>query len=368
MAARAFAAGFLVLWVVSGAFGQAPPPASPSPPASPIDQYEQKRKAIDPNSADDHYGLGEWAFRNGLTQKALEELKAALAISPGHVRASILIQEVQRRLGVGPATQGTRPAPEANAVGAVLPREWLAPEEDIFRIRMEELRPEERLPIQFRNDVINRFIKKWRGKEEFKEFRFEDAFRGWVQANPARAVEFMREKDPEDTDIKDDILVQNDPKFMTDFRAKVWPIVAASCAAPQCHGGGEPKGGLRLFNVAGRNERIDYTNYLLVDGVVSRGRRMVDRANPEVSLLLQYMLPEDLAQFRHSTKIQAAAGRKEDARYVAVLEWIQSLHRPPHPDYRLKYAPPMGMKLVHKAEVNLPPPGPSTPSTTPARP
>jgi hypothetical protein len=356
MAGRAIAAGILFFWAASGALGQ-------SAPVSLADQYQAMLKTADANSADDHYRLGEWAYKNGLNDVALKELQAALALQPGHLRASILIKDVQAKAGKGgPVTPGPGEK-EANAVGTGVAREWLLPDDDVYHIRLEELRPEERgLPIQFRNNVIERFIKKWRGREEFRAFGFEDTFRAW---SPAQQVAFMREKNPDDTDIKDDILVQNDPRALTDFRQRIWPIIASSCATASCHGSGDPKGGLRLFSVGGRNDRIDDTNFALFDGFVSRGRRMVDRSTPDVSLILQFMLPEDLAQFRHPVPIQPAVGRRAEAKYVTMLEWIRSLHKPPHPDYRLSYKPPMGMKIVGPQEPQLPPPG-TAPAPAPA--
>jgi hypothetical protein len=359
MAARAIAASFFLVWVASGAMGQTTAPA-----AAPSDQYQEMLKGIDPNSAEDHYRLGEWAYKNNLNEISQKELKAALALDPSHLRANILLRDVQTKLGKTPAT-GTAvgPAREANTFSTAIPRDWLITDEEKFRVRMEEIDRNERLPLQFRNNVVERFIKKWRGIQDFKKFEFEDYFRGRVQSDPTWALDYMRTINPDDTDIKDDLIVLNDPKFMVDFRNKVWPIVAASCATSTCHGAGEPKGKLRLFNAAGRNELMDYTNYLLLDGYVSNGRRMVDRNDPEQSLLLQFMLPEDLAKFRHPTTITSAVGRRGDPKFGIVQEWIRSLHQPPHPDYRLKYKPPLGMAIVGATPMVLPPPT-SSPATT----
>jgi len=361
MTGKALVAGLVViLGAACGAMGQ-------PVPSSLQQQYEQKLKAIDVNKADDHYGLGEWAFQNNLNDIALKELQAALALDPKHVKAGILLPQVQAKVGK-PVTQPGTTTRETTPVGTAIPQDWVVPQDDIYRIRMEELRPEDRVPIKFRADVINRFVKKWQGREEFRATGFEDTFRGWAQTSPARAVEFMREKNPDDLEIKDDILVDGNPKFMTDFTSKVLPVVLSSCATASCHGSGDPNrtGGLRIL--AARSERLDYTNYLILDGHVSRNRRLIDRGDPDSSLLLQYLLPEDLAQFRHpAPPLTPTAASRTDAKYLAILAWIRSLHQPPHPDYRLKYKLPLGMKYDWKSDLQLPPPGRTTaPTSKPA--
>lgn len=356
MARNAIAACGLVLWAASLATGQ-------TRPAATVEQYQQRLAQIDANIAEEHYKLGEWAFQNNLPEVAAKELKAALAIDRSHIKATVLLGQVEARLG--PArTQPVRPPTEANASVAGIRPEWLVGADDIARVRLEELKPDEKIPIVLRNDVLNRFIKAWSGREEFKGAKFEDEFRGWAQSNPARVVAFMREKDPENTAVKDDILVKADPRAIVTFRQKIWPVVTNSCAATRCHGGGEPKGGMRLFNVTGRTEAIDYTNYVILDGVTSKGRRLIERGDPESSVLLQFMLPADLAKFHHPVEFAPPVGNRKAPNYILMLEWIRSLHAPPHPDYRLKYQAPFGMKIVGKAEM-LPPAG-TPPTTKPA--
>ncbi|HUT61677.1 MAG TPA: hypothetical protein VNA25_27880 [Phycisphaerae bacterium] len=331
--------------------------------ATPMDEYRQRLQKIDPNSAEDHYTLGEWAFKNDLAGVAVQELRAALKIDPKHLKASALLQQAEAKLREPPTTGPVRPTGDPNRPVAGIKPEWLVPEEDILRVRMEELRENERLPVRFRNDVINRFIKAMQGREEFKQQGFEDHFKGWT---PARKVHFIRMKFPDRNPYKDDILVQRDPQFMIDFRNRIWPLVEQYCAKPECHGAGKPKGGMRLFTVAGRNERVNYTNYVILDGCVRKGRRVVDRSNPDQSLLLHFMLPEDLAQHKHPVKIQRAFPSRESRVYKFVLGWVESLRKPPHPDYRLKYKPPFGMKIVGRQSALLPDPD-TKPSTQPGK-
>ena len=106
---------------------------------------------------------------------------------------------------------------------------------------------------------------------------------------------------------------------------------------------------MKLFRTTGRDEKTDYTNFVILDGMTSRdGRyRVIDRQNPDKSLLLQYGLMPELAEARHPEKLrQPIFLNKSSPSYRHVLNWIQtSLRGPKHPNYRLEYSPPLGMKL-----------------------
>ena len=168
--------------------------------------------------------------------------------------------------------------------------------------------------------------------------------------------------DPYNTAIKDDIIIKTDPRFMIEFRSRIWPIVAKHCAAAQCHGGDKPKGGLKLFNIPGKNEKVDYTNFLILDMFASGGKRMLDRDHSDLSLLLQYGLPPEQSRFDHPVKITPPFRSRKDPVYRRVLSWINSLSGPLHPNYRTTYKPPFKLKT---AAGGLPPLPPET--TQPAK-
>ena len=91
---------------------------------------------------------------------------------------------------------------------------------------------------------------------------------------------------------------------MTEFKTVVWPILAESCATSQCHGGANAGGRLRLFNAQLDDPRILYTNFYILHALSENGLKMLDRANKEDSLLLQYGLPRDIAKAPHPEKMR----------------------------------------------------------------
>ncbi|NLW87174.1 MAG: hypothetical protein GXY38_09910 [Planctomycetes bacterium] len=312
---------------------------------TPEEEYAQKLEKLDTASADAQYELAEWAYKNNLREHARRHLREALRIDPDHIKAKALLAQVEAQRPQGQdGTQGT-------AADADFRQEWLIDQQDIERVRLEELRPGDKVTVRLQNNVINRFVEMMDGTDEFKKPRAAEQFRGLP---PIRQVHYMLDKlDSDNTSIKDDIVVTSDPKFMIDFRQRIWPLVASTCGASACHGGSEVRGGLRLFVSGVSSERIDYTNFVILDGFVSQGRRMIDRANPEMSLLVSYALPEGQGKFRHPVKINPAFSRTSPS-YHMLLSWIKDL-RTIHPDYRLQYKPPFGMKIQWRSEGLLPP-------------
>jgi hypothetical protein len=307
-------------------------------------EYQQRRAQIDPNSADDHVKLGRWALEQQLLQQAREEFQAALNLKPGHEMAALLLQQVELKIRgrqAATATSQSRPSYEERIEDS-----WLVSEEDINRIRVAETGGESRgVVVRFTGDVLEQFIRSQRNNKDFQDPAFEKRFRSmrtWDQL-----AYIVKNLDPNNASITDDIVVLSDPKALRDFRQPVWRLVAQSCAAADCHGGSSPVGGLKLFRARVRDERIDYTNFVILDGFVGAGgnARMIDRASPEKSLLLQYGLPPERAEMKHPVKLrQPVFAAQAAAAYRRVRDWI-ALLKSPHPSYRLDYRPPMGMKL-----------------------
>jgi hypothetical protein len=296
-------------------------------------EYERRLAKIDPNSAEDHFKLANWAYESERYEIAAKELKAALKIDPDYEPARLLRQMVRAKL----KRPTTREGPDEGT-------DRLLSMKDIYRIRLEELREDDRrVAVKFRNDVVERFIKAMEGKGDFKEPKADDAFR---RQRPGYKAWYIRNQMPDNVAVKEDIQVRTDPIFMRNFRRIVWPMVRSHCAAAQCHGGPRPKGGLMLFGGGGRNVRADYTNFIMLDGWVSRGRRVINRNSPKDSLLLQFALPEEQASVKHPKDISDVFRDRRDRSYQLVLEWIDSLRGPPHPEYRLRYKPPFGIKIV----------------------
>jgi len=307
--------------------------------ASPQEEYEkQKAKTeIDPKDpSKGHYSLARWAYRKGYLEIAKKELQEALSLKPDYELAQLLLKQVERQMNkpAGPV-RGPEGGP---TVTPVQPTEMpLMGRIDINRIRLGELREDDDVALAFAGDVVAEFIKDYRGVGLFAQ---PDGEREFMSYRPMqKAIYILRNVDRENFDIKDKIIIRSDPKFMLDFRQNVWPLVARYCAGSGCHGGAKPLGGLQLFKIGGSKEELDYTNFFILESYEKGGLDMVDRGNPDKSLLLQYGLTRKLAEFRHPKEIPPAFSDTTDRKYVLLRDWIRSLAIP-RPVYGVKYKPP----------------------------
>ncbi|MGB2822674.1 MAG: hypothetical protein WBF17_16950 [Phycisphaerae bacterium] len=340
------------------------------PVSDPKLDFVQRLAGIDKTSAEAHVKLGQWAMERKLYKEAVACFKGALAVEKGHERASLLLRQAQARLKKSTGAAGTGDTDNGDddtGIGAVpFEPKLLVKREDVYRIRLEELRKDERVSVRFRNDVIERFIRQMGGTGDFREEGFARKFR---RLPTARQAMYILAKADRDDKLKDDIVIRTDPAFMREFRATIWPTVAGSCGSINCHGSAKGKGKLKLFNVAGRNVNVDYTNFLILDSFHKKGGMfMIRRDNWEKSLLLQYGLPESQAEYRHPVEKKPVFPSRESLAYRQTLEWIKKLKSPLHPDYRIQdrppnvMAPPAGLPGL---QMKTPATGPATKSKSP---
>jgi hypothetical protein len=325
--------------------------------ASPQAEYQNRLTKIDPKKeAEGRLEIAKWAIGGNYMDIARKELTKVVALEPDNERAKLDLRDVQATLDeaaqAGKITKAETP-PTTNVAGDETIKgatQDLVSDEDIYKIRYYELKKkdiEKKDPValDFRNKVLDRFIKQMRGYKEFKDPNAETEFKKLSKIQQLQVI--VDNIGDKDRDITDDIMVKTDPVFMKDFRVFVWPAIANNCAAVGCHGSKEGRGGLKLFKVEGRNDRADYANFLILSTWENKdGKMLLDRSDTEKSLLLQYGLPEKVAVDRHlkvldHTLFQSA----KVANYIKFEAWIKSLQGYTSPDYRTKYQPPVGRKI-----------------------
>jgi hypothetical protein len=128
-------------------------------------------------------------------------------------------------------------------------------------------------------------------------------------------------------------------EFFRDRVHSTW--IVNTMATTRCHGG-SASGRLQLFNRRPTAEQSVYTNFLILDRfVTSDGRKLIDYASPESSLLLQMALPRADSRNPHPEVPgwEPAFTNRESRRYKQAIEWIRLMYRP-RPDYPIEYLPP----------------------------
>ena len=322
--------------------------ASIGPATDPDAEFKDRLSKIDPKNADDHVALAEWAFSRGMMDDAQGELKAALAINANHLKAQLLLRKVEAALADA-AKSEPQPATSTSASGPSAAENLdkiLIPMDDIYRIRLAELRRDDTVAVEFKNDLIERFITRMQGSPpDFTDPKNNDQFR--AKPRPEQALRIRKEFENNSNPGKwlDDIIIKSDPKFMIEFRSRVLPSIRGHCAAADCHGGEKGQGRLKLFSTPS-NDRVDYTNFVIMDGFKNSAGRLIDRDIPDDSLLLQFGLPVEQVKVRHPKTIRWVFTSRQTQQYRNIDDWMSKTLQPtPHPDYRLKWTPPAGVKL-----------------------
>lgn len=98
---------------------------------------------------------------------------------------------------------------------------------------------------------------------------------------------------------------------------------------------------LYLFRDNASSEAVAYTNFFILHRYRHDGRKMIDRDNPEESLLLQWGLPRDTAKFPAPDVPgwRPFFRSADDPRFQRQVEWVRSLY-PIEPIYGFNYTPP----------------------------
>ena len=220
----------------------------------------------------------------------------------------------------------------------MLPQELLS-SEDVNIIRVYEIDfrdPPTRIHVE--PDTIRDFLETY-GAD--KRIPADSAGRTRLfRAEPLEIVDLMFELKARDFYSR--IEVQSEPPVLNLFRQKVhdaWLI--PNCATSRCHGGLDG-GRFFLHRRGSKNERVRYTNLLILERWNELDRPLIDFDDPGNSLLIQYALPRNEARFPHpDVKGWSPAFTPSNQRLLRdSLRWIASMYRP-RPNYPVDYEAPV---------------------------
>ena len=207
--------------------------------AKPQEEYkDQLRNILGPANRAAAAQIGLWAKQQHYLDIAYKELGEALNLDPNNQVAQVCYPAVCTDLedlakasakGVGPTTRDTGSTGSTGSTAAG--GKDLIGDDDIYKIKMAEIRKGElsNVQVDFRNKVIDRFIKAMKGDAPFDQANFEAGFRGWPRA---KQLALILDKLPNETGLLDDCLIQTDPQFMKVYRAVLRTSSSPSCARP----------------------------------------------------------------------------------------------------------------------------------------
>jgi len=223
----------------------------------------------------------------------------------------------------------------------------LTPEE-INRIRYMELRAmrmrtsvPDRVSVKIPRDTIDEFLLEMEGDPRFLGKRNRQAFLKKTATQKLHIIAQCK-----GAEFADKVEIRTDPEVFVEFRRNVMPIVLRSCATNGCHGqANEEAVGFRLFKDPKRTPATTYANFVILSDLEFGGGQVLDRGQPENSLMLTYMLPRSEVKVRRrhpgDVEYRPTFQSRKTARYKRIERWI-GLLRP-----RLKHnSDDYGVRLV----------------------
>ncbi len=300
--------------------------------ATPVSQQQiaAQESALSPKDAIGHEKLARELYDNGSYQQALRQVEISLKINPAYQDAQLLKSLILSKI----AGQKKKSTTVASTQPGKKKLHTLLTIDDIYKIRLWELSRQESGPLE--GTIVGgqkTLLKFWR-RVILPDPDYQNPFptrrqrEGFVSPNNfVQQVRLMLRLGQ--AKYWDKIQIHSEPQVMQTFRQTVEPVVLQSCATVGCHRGqGAP--GFRLFGGRGHaNLRQTYTNFYILNKLTYKGRKLINRGDPPLSLLYQYLLPRDDAAYRHPGKPQRGPRYRVFNR-KAIMDWIESLRFPAH--------------------------------------
>ena len=316
-------------------------------------QFGQRLAKLEKNDARGRIALAREAFENGRYRLARDVLEEALTIDPNNADAAQFRETVMAQIRLerakqnAPATVAADDRPAATRPATTMAAEQdhrLLKPRDINAIRREELTRDERnVPIRFENDVNRRYAKQFSNEQP-----------GVFLALPAlqQAMRILADVDngTAPKEMREDIKVMRDPAAMLEYRRAIQPYVLQNCATSHCHGG--PNAKVFQLITPAESDPATYTNFYILQslnkkaagggGVFAKGQLyVIDRMQPTRSLLLDYSIPRQFAEYDHPEvpNFKPPLRGPDDPRHRVMLDWISNSLNPA-PNYGIEFRSP----------------------------
>ncbi len=319
-------------------------------------QLADKRAKLEKTDVKGRIALARDAFNNKRYVPARDILEEALTVDPNNTEASELRDTTMAQIRLERSRQQaptTEPRFSERANAATTPSTGLADAADnrflkpvdINTIRQYELQDTETdIPLRFESDVKRRYANKLSNRP-IDEFLSLTAMQ--------QAMDILKNGAPE---MRNNVKITRDPRAMMIYRRTIQPYVLPNCATSQCHGGNNA-GNLVLTSPA-ESDQATYTNFFILQAytrkagsggsaVFGKGEtKIVDRTQPAKSLLLQYSIPTNVAEFDHPEVpgYRPSLRGPDDLKYRQILSWIHDSLNPSldQPNYGINFHVPGG--------------------------
>lgn len=294
--------------------------------------------AVDRKAAEDQFDKANALYKQGRFNEAQAENEKALGLDPVNTNALLMRQVLEGKIaesgggsGAGRGTGGG----SATTPGKVN----LLAAQQVSQIRAMEAGLNDRLTGKFDPKVLEDFWSSVMLKDPL-----EDKSKG-AHDRFVSAANFLQQlariKQANENKYLQGATITTDPAVLKAFTAGggVNTFVLQNCATAECHASSSKQAGnFRLINPT-TNAEAQYTNFYILSMYSNADGKMIDRDNPEKSLLLQYSLPYAAATARHPKSDVRRLTGLNDARLRSMNDWIKSLAFP-KPNYGIVYEVP----------------------------
>jgi hypothetical protein len=335
---------------------------------SDLEKYLRLREVIPKVDHVRRLALCRWLHQRRMYTESLEELDRLLEdFDLGDARTLRAVVEAQLALE-GPPSRSEPISPlgdpdEDGVARGTIPLKELLPQrlltrDDVNLIRVLEIDFRRPPRISIEPETIRTLIQQYAAHPAIPAT--SEGRTRMFRADPIDLVRLMFELKARD--LYPQINVDSEPYALNIFRQRVhdaWLI--GNCATSRCHGGLEG-GRFFLHSRNSRDERVRFTNLLILLRSEWPDEPLVDFERPLDSLVIQHALPRTEARFPHpDVPGWKPVFTNANQRLLAdAVRWIESMYRP-RPSYPVEYEPP-----VLEPEIGLPP-SPTEPPGGPTR-
>jgi len=294
------------------------------------ERFDKQLAALGPQDIDGRLVLARQAFERREYELAQRAVDGAMLIDPTHRPTRDMQSALTNQLRLDEARRNAPPEPrrpqpgEANSPGASTPGpRALLSDEQVNRLRQLELKPDDRVQFQFRDNVRRQFVERQPGVS-YRAFA--------AQPEVTQAMQILQNGGE---DLARNVIVRTDPPALLTYARQLNNPLVQGCATSQCHGGTKA-GNFRM--VSGTDPAVAPTNFFLLAQYAQKGRNdtgnvfgageryLIDRGNGAGSLLLQYALPPNVAQVPHppARGYNGVFRSVNDPGARAMVEWMNT--------------------------------------------
>ncbi|MFW5653185.1 MAG: hypothetical protein ACOC0P_03995 [Planctomycetota bacterium] len=324
--------------------------------------YENLKRAIPRNDYGRRLDFAEWIFRQQRFELAAEETELLLDANPNFDEARELLRriniamefaakrEAERAAGSGATREGARGTSDRNRRGNEtdvrtetradgLAGMRLLTRDEINLLRVYEVDMSDPPRMLVDRAAVDALIRDYADSPLIPDTPEGRDRLYQLPAPELLSIMFQLQA----RELYDKARIIGEPETFRRFNNdvhKAWVI--RGCATAECHGG--PKGGdLILHNARINDDRVAYTNFLILDRyrLADDDRPLIDVDDPKASPLLQMGLPPHWSTAPHPVvrDWKPVFSSPEDPLFQKTVSWIETLFAP-RPQYPVEFEPP----------------------------